>query len=373
MVLVARMQVAAWVGRAEALTAQQQLIGAELNQVRNLQNALLELETSQRGYLLTGKESSLENYIEDQRDFALAAQWLNELAGDQPETLAVIDKIVDLGRARQVELSRSIEQQRNGGFATALALVQADLGYRTMSDFDERVKTLIARLEQTRSAAAAEERAGYHDIRRLGASVILLILLLVGIAVGFQNLVIRRLDELQRQREQEAMHDALTGLPNRRYLAEWLDIELATAKRRGEALTLLYFDLDGFKAVNDRFGHEAGDRVLQAVAAQLRRTMRAGDFVARLGGDEFVAAMPSAPPAAAIIGLMARLQHDLTTVAISELASGAVAASIGVASYPEDGASAQELLQVADRKMYAAKEGRKRLAVAEPSLQPALS
>src|SRR5712691_8997208 len=143
--------------------------------------------------------------------------------------------------------------------------------------------------------------------------------------------------EQQREEAHKAMHDALTSLPNRRYLSEWLAMALAAARRGGQPLAILFFDLDGFKSVNDRFGHEAGDRVLQTTAERLRRTLRTSDFVARLGGDEFVAVLPDVASEPVVSMLIQRLQAALTKAPIAELEDGAVSASIGTAWFPEHG------------------------------------
>jgi diguanylate cyclase (GGDEF)-like protein len=198
----------------------------------------------------------------------------------------------------------------------------------------------------------------FADLSVLGFLVFALIMVLIALAIGFLNLSIHRLKDLQMQREQEAMHDALTTLPNRRFLQEWLTFALAGCRRNGEPLVLLYCDLDGFKAVNDRFGHEAGDQVLQATAARLRRGVRSSDFVARLGGDEFVAVLPNAPDASILSALVARLRDDLAKAPIEGLTDDEISASIGVASYPLDGDTADTLLAAADRAMYQVKQNR---------------
>ncbi|WP_345793984.1 diguanylate cyclase [Thauera sp. JM12B12] len=159
-----------------------------------------------------------------------------------------------------------------------------------------------------------------------------------------------------------ASRDPLTGLANRHRFQEQLDHELLRAPRTGGAVGLMYIDLDGFKAVNDRLGHHAGDALLQQVASRLRACVRATDTVARLGGDEFAIILPVLHQAedAAHIGekLLARLaepyQLDAETAHIS--------ASIGFALHPRDGRSATELIHSADRAMYEAKRlGRNRI------------
>src|SRR5712691_7562249 len=165
--------------------------------------------------------------------------------------------------------------------------------------------------------------------------------------------------EQQREEAHKAMHDALTSLPNRRYLGEWLAMALAAARRSGQPLVVLYFDLDGFKSVNDRFGHEAGDRVLQVTASRLRQTLRTSDFVARLGGDEFVAVLPDVPSAPVVSMLIARLDTELAKAPIAEVEDRAVCASVGTAWFPEDGDTGDALLAAADHAMYEVKQNRK--------------
>ncbi|HEU4814209.1 MAG TPA: diguanylate cyclase [Xanthomonadaceae bacterium] len=174
----------------------------------------------------------------------------------------------------------------------------------------------------------------------------------VRIAIGREVTELRR---AERELERQAMQDALTGLPNRHRLEKELQRAIDDATRTGEGLALLYIDLDGFKAVNDRGGHETGDRLLREIAYRLQQGLRQGDFVARVGGDEFVALLPGCRDvaAAAVVadGLRVRSQR------LYSLPDGIykLQASIGIATFPADGDSAEALLAHADRAMYAAK------------------
>ncbi|BCX88037.1 hypothetical protein MIN45_P0404 [Methylomarinovum tepidoasis] len=154
-----------------------------------------------------------------------------------------------------------------------------------------------------------------------------------------------------------AYRDPLTGLPNRRYLEVYLPRVLAKARRKSRPLALFMMDLDGFKGINDRFGHIAGDRLLIQVAAVLRHRLRRGDLLVRLGGDEFVAVVGSIPSPEDD----ARLAADLIeTVAEAVPPEQHVGLSIGIARYPEHGADAAGLLRRADQALYRAKaDGRR--------------
>ncbi|MDI1245524.1 MAG: diguanylate cyclase, partial [Rhodoferax sp.] len=155
--------------------------------------------------------------------------------------------------------------------------------------------------------------------------------------------------------EKLARHDALTNLPNRRLFLERLENAIAHAKRASQPLALLFIDLDKFKDINDRFGHEAGDIVLKAVADRLSTNVRETDTVARLGGDEFVVLLESVSSldkVADIANKLCRSMHEPLPFADQSLVIGM---SVGVAMYPQDGDSLDQLINNADRAMYQAK------------------
>jgi len=177
---------------------------------------------------------------------------------------------------------------------------------------------------------------------------------------GVRIATAREVTELRRAEqalEHRAGHDPLTDLPNRHSLQRDLQYAIAHATQTGERLAVLYLDLDGFKEVNDRGGHEAGDRLLLEVAKRLQEGLRQGDIVARVGGDEFVAMLHGCDVEAAQVvadGLRARLRPPYT------MPDGlfVLDASIGIACFPADGSDPAALLAHADRAMYAAKRRR---------------
>lgn len=173
--------------------------------------------------------------------------------------------------------------------------------------------------------------------------------------------VAERTAELERQSarlEELATHDALTGLINRRYLMIQLNEALQRAERRSCVVALMFIDLDGFKAVNDRFGHAAGDAVLKEVAHRLKRHVRKEDAIARLGGDEFVILLNDANPFGTQRIAEAALE-ELQTMTLVEGYPVRISASIGVSSMHVSNSSehlAETLLTQADRAMYEAKQ-----------------
>ncbi|AXP02772.1 MULTISPECIES: bifunctional diguanylate cyclase/phosphodiesterase [Pseudomonas] len=162
------------------------------------------------------------------------------------------------------------------------------------------------------------------------------------------------LTQANRELTQLALHDPLTGLPNRVLLADRIDQAMHLVQEQGGCFALMFIDLDGFKPVNDAFGHHMGDLLLRDVALRLREDLRSQDTLARIGGDEFVLLVQLVEPddalrlAARQVGLIGRTfrvaDHDLQ-----------ISASVGIALYPGNGRSAEELLMNADAAMYHAK------------------
>ncbi len=150
-----------------------------------------------------------------------------------------------------------------------------------------------------------------------------------------------------------ASHDPLTGLPNRRELEERLSAAFAAARRHGHALAVCLLDLDGFKQVNDRLGHAAGDRVLAHVAKTLRETLRAEDVPGRLGGDEFCLVFPHTTAEEAL-PVVERVRARLSLAPPAP-----VTATFGLAGLRPEQGSPQELLEAADLALYRAKHGGK--------------
>jgi diguanylate cyclase (GGDEF)-like protein/PAS domain S-box-containing protein len=161
----------------------------------------------------------------------------------------------------------------------------------------------------------------------------------------------------QRQRNLEVLanHDALTGLPNRFLLADRLELAIAHAERTNEIFAVCYLDLDGFKPVNDRFGHAAGDQLLSEIAKRFKSNIRRNDTVARVGGDEFVIVFSDIKSLNDCKMLLKRLLADVCQPVHLGSETACVTASIGVAIYPQDGNNSESLLKLADQAMYSAK------------------
>lgn len=162
----------------------------------------------------------------------------------------------------------------------------------------------------------------------------------------------------QKELMRRALHDPLTGLPNRALLLDRLSKGLARLQRRQESVAVLFVDLDGFKAINDRLGHQAGDAVLVAVAERLRAALRIQDTVARLSGDEFVVLCEGLPVQPTAGEIAQRLATALAEPVVLGTEHVLVSASIGITVTQDAGHDLEALLREADTAMYHAKADR---------------
>ena len=166
-----------------------------------------------------------------------------------------------------------------------------------------------------------------------------------------------------------AHHDPLTDLPNRWLFNDRLNQALRRGQRQGETVALHFFDLDGFKTVNDSFGHLTGDRVLVAVAQRLGACVRESDTLARIGGDEFAVVQSAATGRAGAIMLAERMLAALDAPVAIDGHSLRISASIGIGLFPDHATSPDQLRQIADQALYRAKAaGPARFQVGEPTL-----
>jgi diguanylate cyclase (GGDEF)-like protein len=165
-----------------------------------------------------------------------------------------------------------------------------------------------------------------------------------------------------------ALHDRLTALPNRVLFSDRLEHGIAQAKRHRWILAVMFVDLDKFKSINDTYGHQAGDAVLQTVAMRLKRTTRNDDTISRFGGDEFLCVLTELHEQNEIAMIAAKIlkaiQAPCTLCVNDVIFNPFIEASIGISVFPKDGASAAALIKRADEAMYEAKENKSGFAFA---------
>lgn len=153
-----------------------------------------------------------------------------------------------------------------------------------------------------------------------------------------------------------ANYDNLTGLINRVTLKARIEEALLIAKQQNKRLAIFFIDLEGFKAINDCFGHDKGDEVLKAAANNLRNSVREDDIVARLGGNEFLVLLPNIGDKLFIIPIVEKIMQQLQQTVSDNKVSLSVTSSIGIAFYPDNGMDYEQLLNHADKAMFTAKK-----------------
>lgn len=183
----------------------------------------------------------------------------------------------------------------------------------------------------------------------------------VGVFSNVSQLFLR-----QHKLETLVNHDALTGLPNRFLLADRLELAIADTKRSSKTFAICYLDLDGFKLVNDTFGHTVGDQLLCEIAQRFKSVLRSNDTVARIGGDEFVIVLRDIKSLEDCTVMLDRLLVKVSQPVLVDNQTVQVTTSIGVAIFPHHGNDAESLLKFADQAMYVAKDaGKSRYHFAE--------
>lgn len=219
-----------------------------------------------------------------------------------------------------------------------------------------------ARPEGQRLRAAADEPAS-TVLERIVGVVPTPVKIAIGMLVAMLAFAIAGARRTQRRlalAEQCATTDALTGLPNRRHADEVLERLLAAARRTRRPLSVVLFDLDHFKAINDNFGHSIGDEALRATATATRELLRGSDHAARFGGEEFLLLLPETSADDALI-VAEKLRAQIAELEVEGL-DREVTASFGVAAYPDHEATADRLIEAADAALYRAKAaGRNRV------------
>jgi diguanylate cyclase (GGDEF)-like protein len=322
-------------------------------------DAMQDAESGQRGYLITSKRSYLEPYYAASEVVNARLGIVKGLFKDDPKAQADMQLLEAMTKQKFQEMKYTIQVHDTLGADAARAAVNNDVGKMTMEDIRVAVLALQA-LE--RGALGMHSSDAYLRLNRwtlLGAAFTIITMLLLIVAAVEIIREVRLRNKLEEQLRELAGTDPLTGLPNRRALHDLIGYNLTQARRSHRSFAVMYLDLDGFKALNDRWGHAAGDRILCEVGSILKDTVREGDTVARVGGDEFVILIPEINVGGEAAMLASRILDALRPVQDAMAQDKTLGASIGIALFPEDGATAEGLIQSADKALYRAKEAGK--------------
>lgn len=251
----------------------------------------------------------------------------------------------------------------NDAFEKLFGYIPADAVGQELDSLITTPETLGEALSYASRAMAGEQVFGSGKRRRKDGSLVDVEIFGMPVIVGGDQVGILGLyqDVSSRKRAEEqlhymATHDLLTNLPNRFLFNDRLNQAVAKSKRSGHRFALLFLDLDGFKEVNDRFGHQKGDGILQQVAQRLKGCLRGSDTLARLGGDEFSLILEDIQDTPSTAAVPQKLLAALVEPFYLDENKITITASIGVSLYPDDGDSTELLLKKADAAMYRAKE-----------------
>lgn len=269
-------------------------------------------------------------------------------AGDVPEDLP--------------ELMKQLQQAYNEKDRHGLIEVKGTSYYWAVSDLPDPEYQLVM-LEP----AGDEEARIVSTLRnRLLSSGFIILWFAVWISLILGSKISHRLEEQNEMLEHQALHDSLTGLPNRLLLHDRINQVLLQSERQQKFFALFLMDLNHFKEVNDTLGHQYGDELLKMVSQRLQFAIREQDTIARLGGDEFAVLMPDTDLPGAELCARRMMKAMEAPFNINDVATESKA-SIGISLYPDHGAAAETLMQYADVAMYQAKRSHSGYAIYNPS------
>ncbi len=325
----------------------------------NLLSAIVDAETGQRGYLITNNVTFLEPYNHARARAAEALVKWSASTTNLPELKPIIANLQKLIDEKFRIIESSLQIQLNAGSYAPHLTLSKDHGREIMDKIRAELNSAGDILN------ASEQRVRDEINTRLRQAItgaVLLLLVMVGILLFAYRRTVYLFDQnIKAQKvadrlNYQAGHDALTDIPNRRNFELTLKRVLAMSARNRESFGLLYLDLDGFKKVNDQYGHDVGDAALIEVIERFTVALRESDFLARIGGDEFVLIVQNYGNKAELELLANRIIQSLHSDILIAGRKIRLGVSIGVACYPSDARATDSLVAKADAAMYRAKE-----------------
>ena len=323
------------------------------DRVEAMRTALAQLGHSARLAAAAGSAEAFTALDASAAQIQVGLEALRPKSAQAPSTAAEIDRLARLALLN----ARSVAAVRRARGAHA-----AEDPAREAERLAQEAAALLERELEAHGADLARDAA--RQIRAGNTLRLLVIMALAG-SLAMLGVVFTRYRAARRRErvalariEQLAHFDSLTGLPNRALVRDRMHLEAARARRSGHPFTLLLFDLDGFKAVNDMWGHAAGDEALKVAASRARATLRDSDTLGRLGGDEFLAVLPETTADGAL-AVAEKMRLALREPYVLPQGTARMSASLGIASFPEDGDEEEQLLHAADAALYAAKRNGK--------------
>lgn len=302
-------------------------------------------ETGVRGYVATGDPLYLQPYYESQDQYSRDVAIVANTQAAIPHLRASVARSFAASSDVQAYFRDEIALVRSGNDA------QAKRNLSRGKVLFDRLRALDAAVQRDADTQLNAQRAYTRLLARIGFSAGIAVCLILALWLAVFAAVVHR----SKMYRLSAMRDPLTGAQNRRGAIAALDAQVGAA--HPESFGLIFIDLDGFKKINDAYGHATGDAILRSVVQRLQAELRSSDCVCRLGGDEFVCVV--APPASDVDvrAVAQRLRRAVCQPYSISGDSYVVGCSVGVSMYPQHGETSEALLARADSAMYAAKAG----------------
>lgn len=334
-------------------------------QILSLQSALVKAEAGQRGYMLTNNSSFVQTYQTGKDGIASAMSQLSDMLSDFPQLKPAFLKVAHLSDIKLQTMESSIQIQSSSG-AYAPHLNSVKMGLNVTRQIDALLQSVDAKLYAEKTAIHLQTQRTLKQV--VWGTVVLVMMIVLFMFFGYRKTI--HLSEVAADSKSaavglshDAYHDMLTQLPNRRFFETHLKRMIALGKRNHQSFALLYLDLDGFKEINDKYGHDAGDEALIHATERFTSALRESDFLARLGGDEFAVIIDQYSGAKELKGLSGRILRYLQSSFIAGGHTCQLGVSIGISCYPENGSDMETLIGAADSAMYRAKRTGKNRAV----------
>jgi diguanylate cyclase len=341
---------------------QKDLVDRQRYDIVALGKSITNAESGQRGYLLTGHTLFLDTLEQGRIETRQVMAKLDKQSLDVAEIRPELERVKQLVHQKFDVMDQSIQVQLHAGEFSPHLSLSKDKGREVMKLIDDQLDAIDGKLQRLRESFEQEIR------KRMFASVvgaILLGVLIIGVLLFSYRSTTDLLEQVlenqavAKQASHQADHDLLTGLPNRRSVDVHLANTYQLARHTSKQFAVLFMDLDGFKLVNDKYGHGVGDALLIEVADMFKKVLRQSDFLARQGGDEFVLVVGSYLYRHELTQLAERLIRLFAQPVLVRGIPLEIGVSIGIAEYPHHGKHVKQLLHVADKAMYDSKKNGK--------------
>ncbi len=348
---------------------QKDLVDRQRYQVVTLGKAITNAESGQRGYLLTGHTLFLDALEQGQAEAMKAISLLEHDLDTSSAARPLLANIKQLVQQKFNAMDKSVQVQMHAGeYAPHLSLSR-DRGRELMKLIDGQLAQVDEQLLIKRQWF--EQAIRNRILASVTVAILLSIVIISVLVFSYRSttLLLEQVMENQavaKQLSHQADHDLLTSLPNRRSVNVYLESTYEMARIGSKQFAVFFMDLDGFKRVNDAYGHDVGDALLIEVANMFKRVLRQSDFLARQGGDEFVLVVSNYLHRLELTQLAQRLIHLFAQPVVVRGIPLEIGVSIGIAEYPHHGKNVKQLLHVADKAMYDSKKnGKNRFSFGE--------